>query len=130
MQKIYGCRQHRRIFDLLLIQNLKKIKLIKTLTSSGPYWTKCKNREFWGVTFLYKWIKIFPHREFPNKNLTLKVYETINVIRSFLKQILKSFSCRNIFQESPVFRFTNSLPYSLKEQRKFKILLGFGLVEI
>ena len=31
MQKIYGCRQHWRIFDLLLIQNFKKIKFIKIL---------------------------------------------------------------------------------------------------
>ena len=125
MQKIYCCRQHWRIFDLLLTQNLKKVNFIKTLTSSGPYWTKCKNRGFQGVTFVFKWIKIFLHRDFSNKSLTLKVCKTINGIKSFVKQILKSFSGRNIFLESPVFRFTNSLPYSLKEQRKFRILISW-----
>ena len=92
----------------------KKIKFINTLTSSGPYWRKCKNRGFWGVTFVFKWIKIFLHREFSNKSLTLKVCKTINGTKNFVKQILKSFSGRNIFLESPFFRFTNSLPYSLK----------------
>ena len=124
MQKIYGCRQHWRIFDLLLTQNLKKIKFIKTLTSSGPCWTKCKNRGFRGVTFVFKWIKLFLHREFSNKSLTLKVCKTINGIKSFVKQILKSFSGRNVFLESLFFRFADSLPYSLKEQRKFRILIS------
>ena len=27
MQKIYGCRQHRKIFDIMLTQNLKKSSL-------------------------------------------------------------------------------------------------------
>ena len=127
MQKIYGCRQHWRIFDLLPTQNLKKIKFIKTLTSSGLYWIKCKSREFRGVTFVFKWIKIFPNKEFFNKSLTLNLCKTINCIKSFLNQILKSFSDRNIFLESTVFRFTNSLPYSLKEQRKFKVLISWVL---
>ena len=65
--------------------------------------------------------------EFSNKSLTLKVCKTINDIRIFVKKILESFSGRNIFLESPVFRFTNSLPYSLKEQRKFKILISWVL---
>ena len=106
---------------------LKKIKFIKTLTSSGPYWTKCKNRGFRGVTFVFKGIKIFLHIEFSDKSLALKVCKTINGIKSFVKQILKSFSGRNIFLESPVFRFTNSLPYSLKEQRKLRILISWDL---
>ena len=102
----------------------KKVKFIKTLTSSGPYWTKCKNRGFRGVTFVFTWIKIFLHREFSNKSLTLKVCKTINGIKSFVKQILKSFSGRNVFLESLFFRFADSLPYSLKEQRKFRILIS------
>ena len=125
-RKIYGCRQHWRIFDRLLTQNWKKIKFIKTLTFSGPYWTKCKNRGFRGVTFVFKWVKIFLHRRFSNKSLTLKVCKTING-KIFVKQILKSFSGRNIFLEFPVLRFTNSLPYSLKEQKKFRILISWVL---
>ena len=127
MQEIYGWRQLWRIFDLLLTQNLKKTKFIKTLTSSGPCWIKCKNKGFRGVTFVFKWIKLFLHREFFNKSLTLKVFKTIIGMKSFVKQILKSFSGRNIFLTSPVFRFTNSLPYSLKEQRKFRILISWVL---
>ena len=76
---------------------LKKIKFIKTLTSSRPYWTKCKNRGFRRATFVFKWIKIFLHREFSNKNVTLKVCKIINGIKSLVKQTLKSFSGRNIF---------------------------------
>ena len=123
-KKLDGCRQHWRLFDLLLTQNLKKIKFIKTLTSSAPYWTKYKNREFRGVTFVFKWIKTFLQRVFSNKSLTFKVCKTINGIKSFVKQILKSFSGRNVFLESPFFRCTDSLPYSLKEQRKFRILIS------
>ena len=102
----------------------KKVKFIKTLTSSGPYWTKCKNRGFRGVTFVFKGIKIFLHIEFSDKSLALKVCKTINGIKSFVKQILKSFSGRNVFLESLFFRFADSLPYSLKEQRKFRILIS------
>ena len=105
----------------------KKITFIKTLTFSGPYWTKYKNRRFWGVTFVFKWIKIFPHSEFSYKSLTLKVCKTINGIKRFVEQILNSFSGGNIFLESPVFRFINSLPYSLKEPRKLRILISWVL---
>ena len=127
MQKIYGFRQHWRIFYLLLNQNKKKINFINTLTSSGPYWRKCKNRGFWGVTFAFKWFTVFLQREFSNESLILKVFKTINGNKSFVKQILKSFSDRNIFLESPVFRFINSLLHTLKEKRKFKILICWVL---
>ena len=104
-----------------------KINFINTLTSSGPYWIKCKNRGFWGVTFVFKWFEMFLQREFSNESLILKVFKTINGNKRFVKQILKSFSDRNIFLESPVFRFINSLLYSLKEKRKFKILICWVL---
>ena len=45
-------------------------------------------------------------------------------IKSFAEQVLKSFWGRNNFPEPPVFRFTNSLPYSLKESRKLRIRIS------
>ena len=113
------------IFVLLLTQNLKKIKFIKTLTSSEPYWTKCKNRGFRGVTFVFKWIEIFLHSQFSNKISTLKVCKSRHGTKSFVEQILKSFSGRNIFVEPSVSRFTNSLSYSVEEPRKLRILISW-----
>ena len=102
----------------------KKIKFIKTLTSLGPYWTKCKNRGFGGVTSVFKWIEIFLHSQFSNKILTLEVCKSRDGTKSFVDQILKIFSDKNIFVEPSFSRFTNSLSYSLEEPRKLRILIS------
>ena len=50
-------------------------------------------------------------------------------IKSFAKEVLKSFSGRTNFLEQNVFGFTNSLLYSLEESRKLRIL-SVGSVDI
>ena len=63
------------------------------------------------------------HSEFSKKSSILKVCKTIKCIKSLVEQDLKSFLGRYNFLKPPVFRFTNSLPYSLKESRELKILI-------
>ena len=45
----------------------KKINFINTLTSSGPYWRKCKNRGFWELLLSSNDLKCFSKQSFPMK---------------------------------------------------------------
>ena len=71
--------------------NVKKLNFIKTATSSGPYWIKCKSREFRGVTFIFKWIKIFLHSAFSNKSLTWRCAKIVFHIVSKNQESWKSW---------------------------------------